>query len=1050
MSTDAPRDRTVHSLFEEQARAAPDMIVAVHEGRTLTYGALDRSAGRLARRLRRCGVGPGVLVGISVARSLPMLVGILGVLKAGGAYVPMDPTYPKERLRWMLHETEAPVLVAQPDHARQLGFQGDVVPPDDDKANGDAYLPSGDPLQNLTSEAPAYVMFTSGSTGRPKGVVVPHRAIVRLVVQTNYIEFCRSDRVMHAASLSFDASTFEIWGALLNGARLVLVPQDTLLSPAALRAAKDRAGITVMFVTTSIFHHLASADPDVFSGLEYLVVGGETLDPKWARAVLRTGGVRRLINGYGPTENTTFSTTHLVRDEPDDTSSIAIGRPIAKSTAYVLDPDLSPVAAGVPGELYVGGDGLAIGYLRQPELTADRFIADPFSSKPGARLYRTGDFARYLQDGTIDFLGRRDRQVKIRGFRIELGEIEVALCACPLVKEASVVVREDVPGDKRIVAYVVAYASVDTKQIGAYLEARLPSHLLPSHTVLLPALPLSCNGKLDVSALPSPRDVRARAEFDEASPPSTSTETHLARIFNDILRMEGIHREDSFFDLGGDSILAARLIVRIRQDFRVDLPARYLFNAPSLARLAQNIDDARRCVCNDVASSTIASFHDDVELDPSIRPGTATRPSGPPRHIFLTGATGFLGAFLLRDLLRHTRAEICCLVRAEDTQAGMERIRAALTMYGLWQPQHEARILPIPGDLRQPLLGLDAPQFHALAGQVDTIYHSAAEVNYVKPYHALRGANVSGTCEVLRLACAIRQKPVHYLSSIGIVGHVGYFKGVSVVYETDNLAHGAPYLDTDMGYSQSKWVAEQLVSTARSRGLATSIFRPGFIMGDTTTGAANVDDFVCRLIKGCIHAGCYPDLPRQRKDFVPVDYVSAAVTRISLNPANLGRTYHLVPPVAESPDLQGFFELLRGAGHALRRLPFASWLECVVDSAGRSLSSPLLPLIPMLTEKVHEGLTRWELYEGMPVFDDTNTRQALAHTSLSCPPLDARLLRVNLAYLGGRTRHRGARRGSSVVKEPTSEVTFEPRAELRPKLRGSLRGPRRAPNRPSR
>ncbi|HVK68392.1 MAG TPA: amino acid adenylation domain-containing SDR family oxidoreductase, partial [Polyangium sp.] len=806
------------------------MIAAVYEGQTLTYGALDRSADRLARRLRRCGVGPGVLVGICLPRSLPILVGILGILKAGGAYVPMDPTYPTERLRWMLHETAAPVLVAHPDHARRLGFQGEVVSPDDGEASVDASARSSDPSRDFTSQAPAYVMFTSGSTGRPKGVVVPHRAIVRLVVDTNYIEFRRSDRVMHAANLSFDASTFEIWGALLNGSRVVLLPQDTLLSPAALRAAKETAGITIMFLTTAVFHQLASADPYIFSGLEYLVVGGETLDPKWAHTVLRIGGVRRLINGYGPTENTTFSTTHLVREVPEG-ACIPIGRPIANSTAYILDPNRSPVAVGVPGELHVGGDGLAIGYLRQPELTAACFVKDPFSSDPEARLYRTGDMARYLEDGTIDFLGRRDRQVKIRGFRIELGEIEAALCVSPFVKEAAVVVREDVPGDKRLVAYVVAHAGANAKQIGACLEARIPCHLLPSHIVLLPALPLSCNGKLDAAALPVPAIARANA--DEA-PPSTSTEMHLARLFTDVLHMDGIQREDSFFHLGGDSILAARLILRIRQQFRVDLPARHLFDAP-LARIAQYIDDARRCVRNDVASSTIASFHDDVELDPAIHPG-APRRSGPPQHVFLTGATGFLGAFLLRDLLRHTRAEIRCLVRAEDPRAGMERIRATLTMYGLWQPWYAARIVPIPGDLKQPLLGLDAAEFDALAAQIDMIVHSAAEIHYVKPYHALRGANVLGTREILRLACAIRQKPLHYLSSIGVVGHVGSLKSVGVVYETDALTEGAPYLETDMGYSQSKWVAEQLVFAARSRGLAVNIYRPGFIMGDTTTG----------------------------------------------------------------------------------------------------------------------------------------------------------------------------------------------------------------------
>ncbi|WP_170319644.1 amino acid adenylation domain-containing protein [Polyangium spumosum] len=1017
--TEYPRDATVHALFEARAREAPGAVAAVLDGHRLTYGELLRRAEGLARRLRRRGAGPGVPVGIFVERSFPLLVGLVGILLSGGAYVPLDPAYPDERLRLMLREAGVRLLVAEPARAKDLSFHGPVLAPDDE--GGDDGDGQGEMPRPSSAGDTAYIMFTSGSTGKPKGVAIPHRAVVRLVVGTHYVNLGPDDHVAQLSNLSFDASTFEIWGALLHGARLVVLTQEARVSPSAFRAAVRREGITVMFLTTALFHHLAAAAPDAFSTLDVLLFGGEQLEPSRARAVLRAGGPKRLLHVYGPTENTTFSTAHLVTDVPECAKSVPIGKPISNSTAYVLDEALSPLPPFVAGELYVGGDGLASGYVNAPELTAERFIPDPFSREPGARLYKTGDRAHYLPDGSIEFLGRLDRQVKIHGYRIELGEIEAALLACPWVREAVVTVREDGAGDKRLVAY--AATDADAASLRLHLEKQLPPHLLPSSFVVLPALPVTPNGKIDRDVLPLP-DRRSSPSLPACpTPPETKTEAELALLWSRLFGVEYIGRDDSFFDLGGDSLHVARLLLHIQEALGVDLPAHHVFHAPRLADLARIVDEVKRADTPS-ASAPASDWAREAVLDPDIRPcGRPVDESAPLRHVFLTGATGFLGAFLLRDLFRETDAHIYCLVRAADARSGLDRIRANLEKYGLWDPRFAARIVPVPGDLAKPLLGLSRSHFEALAARVQAIHHSGAEISYVKPYLAHRDTNVLGTREVLRLAFTVADKPVHHVSTIAVFGPVGSFRSVRVIGEDFDLDESAPYLDRDTGYSQSKWVAEKLCAEARSRGGVVTVFRPGFIMGDATSGAGNADDFIARLLRGCIQARAYPDLAGQRKDFVPVDYVSAAITRISLSRGARGMAYHLVPPAAGNIDLRRFFELLRGQGFALERLPYAAWLSRVRASIERSLDAPLLPLLPMLGEKVHEGRTRWELYEGMPLHDDTSTRHALAGSGITCPPMNAALLRKYLRWLGQEPPSGGPRpRPSHPSALPTADL----------------------------
>ncbi|MBV9109685.1 MAG: amino acid adenylation domain-containing protein, partial [Gemmatimonadetes bacterium] len=579
---------TMQALFVAQAARTPAATAVTAADAALTYAGLDAESNRLAHHLRALGAGAGSRVGVAMERSAAMVVSLLAIVKAGAAYVPLDPSYPAERLAFMLGDADVSVLLTAgaPGDAF-AAFAGPVVSLAGD-ADAIAARPA-DALQvNAHPESLAYVVYTSGSTGRPKGIGIPQRGVVRLVRETDYVQLQADDRVAQASNASFDALTFELWGALLNGATLVVLDRDTTLSPTALADAFASHGITTAFLTTALFNAVAREAPRGFAGLRHLLFGGELVDPAAVRAVLETGAPGRLLHVYGPTESTTYATWQLVPSVAPDAATVPIGGPLANTTIYVLDAAMAPVPAGVPGELFVGGAGLAWGYLGRPALTAETFVPSPFEA--GGRLYRTGDRVRWTPRGEIEFVGRVDFQVKIRGFRIEPGEVESAIRAHPDVSDAIVVVRDD-PAGRRLVAYAAAEGALTAGELKAYLKSRLPEYMVPSAIVVMEALPLNPNGKVDRAALPEPE---LWTDERDSIAPRTQAEELLAGIYAEVLGAARVGATDNFFALGGHSLLATRLISRIRQAFAIELPLRALFEAPAVEALAARIDALAR------------------------------------------------------------------------------------------------------------------------------------------------------------------------------------------------------------------------------------------------------------------------------------------------------------------------------------------------------------------------------------------------------------------------------------------------------------------------
>jgi len=863
-----PHDKTINRLFEEQAEKTPNNIALVLNDESMTYSELNAKSNQLARLLREKGVKPDGIVGIMVERSLEMIVGIMGVLKSGGAYLPVDPGYPDDRIRFILEDGGVEILLTQSRLSGNTGFSGEKINLDE------AGLYEGDATDLESTGGPgnlAYVIYTSGTTGMPKGVMVEHRGVVNLTVgQIKIFNIDERDRVLQFYSISFDGSMWIIYLALLSGATLYLVNENMLIDNYKFNSYMRDNRITFISAVPSFLEWLNLDEAD---SLKKIAAGGEVCPTSLAK---RMSEKLEFYNAYGPTEATVVSTIYRVDSEKIG-AKIPIGKPIENYQAYILDSGAQPAFLGLPGELCISGDGLARGYLNRPELTAEKFVSNPFI--PGARMYRTGDLARWLPDGNIEFLGRIDHQVKIRGFRIELGEIESRLLEIGSVKETVVIDCGDETGDKYLCAYVVSDEEIPASELRLKISEYLPDYMIPRYFVFLEKLPLSPNGKVDRKALPAP-ELRSGTEY---AAPRNAAEEELAYIWSEVLGRDKVGIHEDFFDLGGNSLKAIRFSYMANQK-NINIDINDVFKHPTIAELAASIGKNDQAVPGR-AGKDFDKYRVIFNANQIIK--SAPRENSP-GNVFITGATGFLGAHILDEYLKSEHGLAYCLVRGKTLQESKIRLHEALNFYfGDRYIGQDDRIVVVNGDLASRI-NCDC--------EIGLVIHSAAKVKHYGFYSDFYEANVQSVKNVIDFTKSKQAKMLH-ISTIGIISDIPVQiddSGREIVF-----CENSPYITDkyENFYSRSKFEAEIAVLDSMLNGLKANIIRVGNLTNryeDAKFQPNLQENAFLKRLKALIELGMISeDMLLQQFEMSPVDCTANAILKIARHFNERNNIFHV-------------------------------------------------------------------------------------------------------------------------------------------------------------
>ncbi len=971
----ASSSATVLDRFERRVVEAPDAIALIDGDRSWTYRELQERAHQLASVLRES--LPEIeepIVGVCLPRCVDTITALLAVPAAGGATLPLELSLPPQRLSTLVRESGCTHVIALPEHRPAL--EGVSVRWIDPSAKPSRTAPA---LVAPTPDRLAYVLFTSGSTGEPKGVAVEQRALAHYVAEAERaFALTPEDRVLQFASLAFDTSAEEIYPTLLAGAQLVLRDESMIESVRGFCQGVEKHRLTVLDLPTSFWHELVVGmnenDLRRLHSVRLVILGGEAATPEAVSSWREHVGERiRLLNTYGPTEGTIVTTwadlTRHERGEP-----VPIGRPIPGARVHVLDAAGQELPPEVPGELWIGGSGLARGYLGRPDLTARRF-RDDIPGLPDTRLYRTGDRVRFRSDGALLFLGRVDDQVKMRGQRIEIGEVEAMLRRHPATTEVAVIHREAAGG--QLVAFVEGEVSLD--ELRDFVRDRLPSVMVPGRWIPMARLPRTPSGKIDRRRLATLADEAPRSK---TSQPRSELEGQVAAAMSTALGQPELSSSDDFFENGGDSLKALRLMRLLEEVMGREIPLALLFRHSRISDLAAALE-SETSERDLISSASPIDWGRETRLDDAIAPTAgAWRATG---EVLLTGATGFLGAFVLRDWLNETADRVHCLVRASDDTAALERLREALARFGLASLLETGRVTAHAGDLSRERFGWSARAFEALAERVDRVIHVAASTSFFQPYRRLVGVNVTGTRHALAFACTGPRKRFEHVSTIGVLDAESGTEAPS----RDESSALPPFDHIRGAYAQTKAVAEVLVREAGRRGLDVAVYRPGRLVADEATGAVNPEDLAARLTRLCLRICAVPAVDLAF-DATPVDVVSLGLVRLALTETERERPYHLISPeplesnklrdwvLRERPDL----EVVSLEAWRARALPVL-----------RAESPELLPLFDQLAPQEDEE----------PAISCDWTWRELSARGVACPKRDREWLSKVLTRLSEST-----------------------------------------------
>lgn len=1079
-----------HDYVTKNAQQFPDKLAIYHSSESLTYSKLDALSNQLASKLKRAGVEAGDKIAVLMDRSPALIVSMIAIFKVGATYVPVNPTYPDDRINYILIDCNPKFVIIN-----NYDYLGDE--------NRESYLyinpgytnlssyPSTAINEQVSSETTAYVIYTSGSTGQPKGVQIRHKSLMNLAY---WYQVCFNltdeDRSSQFASQGFDTFFCETIPYLVHGNSIHIIDDHDKLTPTILLPWLVAQKITICDLPTAYAQILFQLEWPTNSSLKIIKIGGESItkypDQKFTFDIW---------NSYGPSEacvEATFVKIYQANSTIDQQPVVyalpPIGKPIANTQIFIVNENMRLVPIGESGELVIGGLGLSIGYINRADLTQTKFVDDTILNVPNAKLYKTGDLAKWLPDGQLEYLGRIDNQVKIRGYRIELEEIKTKLNQLPDIQEAVIIAKENHHGQKSLVAYLVPnldkiripheesalialnkiqfkhamvvnfskegiglsdvhdeltvgqdvriyfklpneingdwfdgkvrwqnkervgiklfiaddlkqkleknveyYLSMQylsgtlcnaafTRSVHKALSTKLPDFMVPSKFIALEELPMTVNGKVDLRSLATfIEDEREHdITFVEAR---TETEKSITTIWSELLGHKKISTSDNFFDLGGNSLLASRLSVMLLEKFKIPIPIELLFNNPYITEIASYIDSKGVKQNENLELTNEIKF--DLNLDETIRPTKKMNVEAltNPSNIFLTGAAGFLGVHVLKDLLATTNAKIYCLIRKGTYSSATSKLADTIKHFQLSDSinLNDQRIMIISGDMSQRRFGLSVETYTKLAEDIDVIYHCGAEIHMLANYSRLRTSNVQGTLEIIRFATTRYDKPIHHISTLSaanIKDEKGHYIEVPPDKEIRNLS---------TGYSVSKWVAENLITEVRKRGLRTFIYRCGNVLGQSNSGITNLNDALLLTIKGCIQLGAAP-IWDEKFIVLPVDFVSKAITSISLNNLAQFEVFHIDQP--NGIEWLDLIKWLNQYGYKISLIPFSDWQKSIAKLGQDNALYPFVSHYLSMRE-----------YESFPETSLNHSVEILSKINIDYPKIDDQILTTYLNYL---------------------------------------------------